>query len=197
MKTKRNRIGLLLLFGVFVFMILTACENQKKKVSKQNDEKAASSVSEASVNYLDGEEKAVSDRKIPDDVIKYAKKQYTEILKVCYTSLDISEFPDFNKNKFSLKDFSLGKGFRIKDDTGEDTYIFPVRWKGVLADFYVLSKSSDGFTDQYSGYFNNVETIREIDKKGMLDDAIFVTKNKTWYAKTSEGLVKISEDINY
>ncbi len=176
---------------IIVFTLLTvACGN-----NTQNDTSSENiSTSGSSVIYLEGEEKVISDRKVPKKIIKDAKKDFKEVV-YSYESDNIGDMPnDFTKNKFSIDDFSLEKPFRIKCD-GYYDYVFPVRWKGTIVDFETIHEEGNSYWHQYGPYFD-IGLFRKVDELGLTDKIVIVSKDKINYAKTKDGrYFKISVDI--
>ena len=133
--------------------------------------------------YLDGMEKTLSDRDVPNEVIRYAESRLNDIVKTVYSEDKYKgDFPDFTKNDFSADDFSVDKPFRIKIDDTNYYYLFPVRWKEKIADFLTVTKNGSDYSAQYGGNFYP-EPFREIDNKGQMDKVSIVSKNNVWYAK--------------
>ncbi len=134
----------------------------------------------------DNSKKVFVDRNVPKSAISFAKSIYKKLVMEYHENdYEKKGFPDLKKNKSMAKYFTLEKPFRICRNGVDASYLFPVKWKGVIDDFMTIYKEDGKFLWQYSGNWFP-EPFREIDKKGYLDEVVVYEDQGIWLAKTKE-----------
>ena len=184
----RFNCSILTIFALIALVGCGAIDNQISTNAVNSSYETVSSVSGSIVSggsvSCDDSKKVLVDRNVPRSAIKFAKSIYKKLV-TDYHEDEKKGFPDFQKNKSLAKYFTLEKPFRICRNGAGESYLFPVKWKGVIDDFMTIYKEDGKFLWQYSGSWFP-EPFREIDKKGYLDEVVVYEDQGIWLAKTKE-----------